>query len=236
MRSVAQVLMASTAARDDAVARYGLPAGRVRRVGFGANCHAQGQRPRPAPGRSPARLLSVGVHWHRKGLDTSVAVADGLVAAGVSVHLDVVGTMPPDRSWARPHVTYHGFLDRSDDEDRMRLEELYRDADVFLLPSRNEPFGVVFAEAAAFGLPAVGTRVGGVPDIVLDRHTGMLVDEHQPASAWRDAVLHVLRDDREYARMSGRALQHYRDHLTWAAAVEELVEACRTAVTDGEQR
>jgi glycosyltransferase involved in cell wall biosynthesis len=178
-------------------------------------------------------LLSIGVHWHRKGLATSVAIADRFAASGRPVHLDVVGATPPDASWARPYVTYHGFLNRVDPKDSARLEELYRSADVFLLPTRNEPFGIVFAEAAAFGLPAVGTRVGGVPDVVVDGQTGVLVDEHQPVSTWVDAVAQVLGDHCEYARMSHCAVLHYRANLTWSAAVEELIRVCHAAVRGG---
>jgi glycosyltransferase involved in cell wall biosynthesis len=52
---------------------------------------------------------------------------------------------------------------------------LWRDADVFVMPTRGEAFGMVFQEAAAAGLPAIGTRLNAVPEIVEDGVTGLLV-------------------------------------------------------------
>ncbi|HKO97125.1 MAG TPA: glycosyltransferase family 4 protein [Pyrinomonadaceae bacterium] len=53
--------------------------------------------------------------------------------------------------------------------------ELWKSADVFVMPTRNEAFGMVYQEAAAAGLPAIGTRLNAVPEIVLDQVTGLLV-------------------------------------------------------------
>jgi glycosyltransferase involved in cell wall biosynthesis len=54
--------------------------------------------------------------------------------------------------------------------------ELWRAADVFALPTRSEAFGMVFQEAAAAGVPAIGTSLNAVPEIVADGETGILVE------------------------------------------------------------
>jgi glycosyltransferase involved in cell wall biosynthesis len=56
------------------------------------------------------------------------------------------------------------------------LLNLYAQADIFVMPSLTEAFGVVFLEAMAAGLPVIGTRVGGIPEIIEDGHNGMLVE------------------------------------------------------------
>jgi glycosyltransferase involved in cell wall biosynthesis len=59
-----------------------------------------------------------------------------------------------------------------------KLEEMpgvYNGADVFVLPSENETFGQVFIESMACGLPVIGTKVGGIPEIISDSYNGYLV-------------------------------------------------------------
>lgn len=57
----------------------------------------------------------------------------------------------------------------------------WRAADVFVMPTRNEAFGLVFQEAAAAGLPAIATRLNAIPEIVQDGETGLLVTPGQPS-------------------------------------------------------
>jgi glycosyltransferase involved in cell wall biosynthesis len=53
---------------------------------------------------------------------------------------------------------------------------VYRESDVFVLPSENETFGQVFTEAMSSGIPVIGTKVGGVPEIISDLYNGYLVE------------------------------------------------------------
>jgi glycosyltransferase involved in cell wall biosynthesis len=57
---------------------------------------------------------------------------------------------------------------------------LWREADVFILPTRSEAFGIVLQEAAAAGLPAIATRLNAIPEIVADGETGILVPPGDP--------------------------------------------------------
>jgi len=51
----------------------------------------------------------------------------------------------------------------------------WRDTDLFVMPTRNEAFGIVFQEGAAAGLPEIATRLNAIPEIIEDGHTGILV-------------------------------------------------------------
>ena len=59
---------------------------------------------------------------------------------------------------------------------------VYRAADIVVQPSRAEGFGLVLAEAGGFGKPVVATRVGGIPEVVVDGETGLLVPKEDPAA------------------------------------------------------
>src|SRR5688572_32851577 len=79
----------------------------------------------------------------------------------------------------------------------------YRSADVVVMPSYSESFGLVALEAQACGTPVVATRVGGLSRAVSDGRTGLLVDGHRAAD-WADA-LETLYDDPVRRQGMGRA-------------------------------
>ena len=87
-----------------------------------------------------------------------------------------------------------------------KLRQLYRLADVFVMPSLVEAFGVVFLEAMASGTPVVGTRVGGIPELIRHGQDGLLAEVDQPDDL-ADKLLVVLEDPHlaEQLGTNGRA-------------------------------
>jgi N-acetyl-alpha-D-glucosaminyl L-malate synthase BshA len=94
-----------------------------------------------------------------------------------------------------PYVTFLG--------EQLHLGGLFAQADVFVLPSEQESFGLAALEALASGVPVVASNVGGLPEVVRDGETGRLVPPHDPR-ALAEAVLDLLRDEPRRAEM-GRA-------------------------------
>jgi D-inositol-3-phosphate glycosyltransferase len=100
------------------------------------------------------------------------------------------------------------------------LSTWYRAADVVLVPSRAESFGLVALEAAACGAPVVASDVGGLRTIVDDGHTGFLVDSRDP-SAFAVAVDKLLADPALAAAM-GAAGAERAGAFTWSTAAARL--------------
>jgi D-inositol-3-phosphate glycosyltransferase len=98
------------------------------------------------------------------------------------------------------------------------LAAYYRAADVCIVPSRSESFGLVALEAASCGTPVVASAVGGLQSIVDDGATGYLVDSREP-HAFAAAIAKVL-GDRVYAAKMGaaaaQAARRYSWHITAA--------------------
>jgi glycosyltransferase involved in cell wall biosynthesis len=94
-----------------------------------------------------------------------------------------------------------------------QLADWYRRASVFVMPSLYETFGISVIEAMAFGLPVVATNVGGLPEVVQDGVTGILVPPKDP-NALADAVIRLLRDSDLRRRMGDagreRVLKEFR--------------------------
>ncbi len=100
------------------------------------------------------------------------------------------------------------------------LSTYYRAADVVLVPSRSESFGLVALEAAACGVPVVASAVGGLLSLVDDRRTGRLIEGRDPDDYAR-AIAEIL-DDRDLHRaMSAAAVERARRY-TWSFAAARL--------------
>jgi len=224
LRGMTDVLMPSRWAGDDVVRRYGVDPRRLHIIPFGANLDT------PPPSlcewpSSPTRLLLVGVEWHRKGVDRAVHITDELRRRGVNAVLDVVGVLPPSRIWEREYVTYHGRLSKAQPSDVRLLDHLYREAHLFVLPTRSDPFPVVLGEAAAYGLPAIATGVGGVPERIKRGETGVLLAPDADDGEWADAVISLREDPAAYRRLAVGARQHFDVAANWERAASALVSA-----------
>ena len=100
------------------------------------------------------------------------------------------------------------------------LSTYYRAADVVLVPSRSESFGLVALEAAACGTPVVANAVGGLLTIVDDERTGFLVPDRQP-DVFASHIGRIITDTDFAARMSKAAAEKARGY-TWAFAAARL--------------
>ena len=118
---------------------------------------------------------------HRKGIDIILQTAKALLPKYKELVFLIIGPAAKNEasyademmSISREQV-FDGrvrFLGSRDD-----VPELLKSMDIFFLPTRAEPFGIVFVEALAAGIPVVASRVGGVPEIVISNDIGLLVD------------------------------------------------------------
>jgi glycosyltransferase involved in cell wall biosynthesis len=142
------------------------------------------------PEKGTRRLLFVGnlEPSQHKGFPALLQALVRLCERRRDWHLDVVGNGPEllaykasaDRLGLRDQVEFHGS------QPKPVIAAMMRTADLFVLPSRIETFGVAIAEALACGLPVVSTTVGAIPELVNER-SGRLVPPDDP-SALADAL------------------------------------------------
>lgn len=110
---------------------------------------------------------------------------------------------------------------------REQVIKLIAAADIFVLPSLMESFGLVLLEAMAAGVPIVCTRAGGVPEIVENEINGLMVPPAD-ADALADAILRVL-DDRELAKkLRVNGLRVAREKFSWEKTARETLTLYET--------
>ncbi len=212
----AGVMLSSEWAAMTAAAHYGVPRARFRVAPFGANLDTD---PGPGPARStagPMRLLFVGYDWSRKGGDVVLAILRGLRERLADVELDIVGCRPPAAVGA-PGVTCHGVLRKHVPEEAARLATFYRNASFLLMPSRREAYGLVLAEACAFGLPSVVADTGGVGEIVQAGLNGLMAPLAAGGDEYVRAILDLWSREADYVAMQAAARAAFETRLNWRA-------------------
>jgi glycosyltransferase involved in cell wall biosynthesis len=204
-----------TAARwaaDSVVEDYGVAPERVHVVGFGRNLD-------PSPvdrDWSTPRYLFVGQDWRRKGGETLLSAFRKVRERLPDATLTIVGHHP--RLAEEPGVELTGGLYLNRAGDRERMERLYESSTCLVVPSQIEPAGIVYLEAAAAGVPSIGTTVGGAADMIGD--TGRLVDPGD-VDALTAAMLELA--DPETAAALGAAARKHGERFTWPAIARRIV-------------
>lgn len=165
----AHLLPLSWSCRDSLIEDYGIPPGRITVVppGIDVGRYAAPDRSAPRPAGRAFNVLFVGADFKRKGGDLLVALAGRPEFQDVQFELVTRSYQGP----ALPNVRVHDGLTTNSEP----MLQLYRQADLYLLPTRADSHAIASLEAMAMGLPVVTCPVGGVVDVVEDGRTGYLV-------------------------------------------------------------
>lgn len=115
------------------------------------------------------------------------------------------------------HVRFLGFVEHEE------MPRHYQDADLFVLPSRRESFGLVLAEAMACGLPVVATTAGAIPEVVEDGVTGVLVAPDDP-EALANTVVSLLSDPERMKAMGTAGVERVRERFTWEKVAQRVMD------------
>ena len=116
--------------------------------------------------------------------------------------------------------------------EQLRLADWYRSANVVVVPSHNETFGLVALEAQACGTPVVAASVGGLRTAVRDRVSGILVPGHDPID-YADTLESLLRDPARRRRLAKGALTHSAG-FGWSATAAGVLASYRDALDERE--
>lgn len=229
LRHVSKVIANSPATARDLHRYYGVPMDRIDVVlpGTDRSAHQRERSQITYGNRDAMRLLSVGTIIPRKGFHDLLAALAPL--ADLPWTLSIAGdTTRNVRAFEQliGDIARFGFDERvqvlgtvSDSE----LDILYGQADAFVLASLFEGYGMVYAEAMAYGLPIIATTGGAIPDTV-PPDAGVLVMPGD-ISALTLAIKTVIEDAPYRARLSSGALRAAAQQPTWDQAAQQFAAA-----------
>jgi glycosyltransferase involved in cell wall biosynthesis len=179
-----------------------------------------------------AAVLCVGNWVARKGILQALDAVARLPAGLARLHL--VGDDRAEPRYAarvRRRLARADLAGRVECHGRLGREEvaaMYRDADVFVLPSVREPYGTVYGEAMAAGLPVVGWRAGNLPYLAGHEREGLFAEPGDVASL-ASALRRLAEDSELRTRLGAAARQRAATFPTWEEIAGRFFAAVRAA-------
>jgi len=177
---------------------------------------------KPKSLKGESALLFVGRFEYVKGIDMLPEMIRILVKGYPLVHLHLVGTGSMEKCVKEKmvnlgltrHITLHGFLN-----GKPKIA-LYKGADIFVLPSRLEQFGITLLEAMAAGTPMIATNVGDISELIENGKTGLLVPPDPEAIA---SAVNKLWMDKKLYRNIKRNIKSYIKSFNWKTISQSYV-------------
>ncbi len=218
MQRAARIIPWSNWVADSLIKDYGVRPDRIEVIppGVDTSLWQPGSAPEHASRERP-RILFVGGDFWRKGGDRLLDVFRQLPTDTAELHLVTRSAVQSE-----PGVRVYRDLQANSPE----LVQLFRTSDLFVLPTQAEAFGLVSIEAAATGLPVIGTRVGGQPDIVSEGETGFLIEPNDNHALGQRLSQLLLDADlrRRMGQAARRRAERCFDAKTNAHRVYKLIE------------
>ncbi len=188
------------------------------------------QRPDPHPVNSKFKILFVGRHIERKGICYLIEAAKYLPRDQFEIRIVGVGDLTEQlkkqaTAIAASNAAEIIFTGKLSPE---ALANEYKTANVFTLPAivdskgDTEGLGVVLIEAMELGLPVVASNVGGIPDVVVDGETGILVPEKDP-KALAEAYKRLASDNELVKKLLAGAQKRIDECFNWDRIVERQI-------------
>ena len=207
-------------------------------------------RPDPAGGHDqrPLDVLFLGRLEKRKGIIDLLAAIPQVVAVAPYVRFTIAGadnslsdgfqartgqTYPAWFAHQHPDMApYVQFLGGVSDE---QLNQLYQACDLFVAPSLYESFGLIYLEAMNYGKPVIGCRAGGIPEVVEDGVTGILVEPEAP-QALAEAILRLVRGPELLHTMGQAGRRRLLDRFTYLHMARSFAAAYVTVLQSEERQ
>lgn len=227
MRACDGIIAASEAIRDGFVEEFELPLGKFHVIPPGLARSGAPSRSTPGEGDDSSGPPVVGCvanfNW-RKDHETLLQAFRAVVQEVPGARLQLVGAGPLEVELRERAGEYEVRGQVEFLGSRADVPELLKKFDVLVLPARTEGSGRVLLEAMAAEVPVVATSVGGIPEVITNDLTGLLVRPESP-EAMAGAILHILREPGEARRLATNARRDVADRFGIDSVVARYREA-----------
>jgi glycosyltransferase involved in cell wall biosynthesis len=205
---------------------------KVKVVAFGANIEHKNTKQDiinfiENKSKNICKLLFVGVDWKRKGGDIALNTAQILNEKGLKTELTIVGCEPIIKPPLPDYIKPLGFISKSTEEGKQRINKLFAEAHFLIVPSQAEAYGLVFCEANSFGVPSLATNVGGIPTIIKNDLNGRTFPLDAEIDEYVEYIFNLMNNPNEYKKLALSSFNEFKMRLNWDIAgqtVKKLID------------
>jgi glycosyltransferase involved in cell wall biosynthesis len=174
-------------------------------------------------------MLFLARDWERKGGNIAFQALQQLrEVRGEDARLIVCGCQPP-AGVEHPDMEVIPFLNRNIQADQDRFSEVLSTVHFLLLPTRADASLSVACEANAFGVPAITTETGGVPEVVQDGVNGYCLPYHADGRMYALLISELFKDQERFEQLVHSSRMRYEERLNWDSWAESFQEAAGAA-------
>ena len=160
-------------------------------------------------------ILFSGTEWERKGGQVAVDATKALREKGYDAILHIIGIKQlPASCQNLDYVNHVGFLNKNNEAEYRKYLEMWHSAHILLLPTRAECAGIVFSEAAAYGVPTFTYNTGGIGNYVIDGKNGYKLNLSEGANNFAEKIVSCI-ESQELEQLAKGARQLYEEKLSW---------------------
>lgn len=210
------VVYSSEWAKESAVKHYGAEINKIKVIEFGANLPEKTiPKQITFPQMDACRLLFIGKNWQNKGGEKAYQTYLLLREKGLDCSLTIIGCNPAHLDTTDPHLHVIPFIDKSDEGEQRRLDEILRNTHFFILPTVFDCYGIVFCEACAYGIPSLAADVGGVHQIIRNGKNGYLLPHDANPQQYARLIFQLWNNPEEYRKLRLSSRQEFEERLNW---------------------
>lgn len=213
IQNATHLVYSSEWAKKSAINDYGAHPDKISVIEFGANLDDVPSSLQTSEYQI-CNLLFNGRSWKRKNGDKAIAIYQQLKESGIHCKLTIIGSQPSHTVENKDIVVYP-HLDKSRTEDRQLLESILRESHFLIAPTLFDCFGIVYCEAAAYGIPVLTSDVGGVSQAVCEGTNGFLFSKDAPAADYVGTIIDLFTHQERYEALRISSRKEYETRLNW---------------------
>lgn len=208
------VIYSSAWARNNAISEYNLPPENVHVIEFGANIPEPVNNSIKNKETETCNLVFVGRNWKQKGGNIALHAYHILQEIGFKCTLTIIGCTPEEQI-SDKNIHIIPWIDKSNESDLKSYEAILRRSHFLILPTRFDAFGIVFCEAAAYGVPSIAPNICGVTQPIINGKNGYLLPKNANAYDYANIIKDVFSNTTLYNNLRASTLNEYKNRLNW---------------------